>query len=153
MNGASFESNARLISTEYDLKVSAYTVRNHILNHAIAERTKRMGLQLRELAESDEPFLTARGIHNLLMKEALLKVVTGGVSIKTMNDVFRVLEMDFAMRKTEQTAQENEQTEEGRRAMEQLGFILQAGRECVPPEYLDRAMDWAVALGMDERLR
>ncbi len=152
LNGDTYEANARLVSAEYGLKVSGYTVKNHLLNHALSLRAQQTGILLREVVDEDGPVLTAKGIHKLLLKEAFQKVATGEASVKTMNDVLRILELDISMRRTEKRVQESQENDEGMVAMQQLGYIIQSLYETLPEEHYSRAMTRAISLGLDEGL-
>jgi hypothetical protein len=153
LNGDSFAANARLVTGHYDLEVSAWTIKNHSVNHAMKDRTRQLGLLLREVDDQDGPILTAQGIMKLLLSEALQKVVSGTVSVRNMDDVLRILSIAASLdRRQVMDAASSAQAPEDAEAFRQLSLIIQALHEKLPPEHFRNAMDRAVRSGLDESL-
>lgn len=168
LNGDSFAGNARRISEEFGMEVSGKSLKNHMLHHASNERARQAGLLLAALGSEEEgmPLLTSKGVVSLLLADALQKVVSGDIRVDSAAQLERVLRLQAQIERDEhqreiddarlalQTARLTLTGEE--RSVEdlfrQLGYIMDALKETVPPDYLRLAIVKAWSRGLDSDL-
>lgn len=160
-SGLSMKAAKEYIEKNIGLKISVHSLRRHITNHFSDVRSLKFHALCASMGEipEDMPLATAEGLLVLMLSDAMKKVFTGEIEPRDFSDVEKVIKLQQSLNKFTHDKNMDERRLEADEqggmnaadAMRQLGYIMLALRETVPPEILERAVTraWSLGLNMD----
>jgi hypothetical protein len=160
-SGMSMRAASAYIEKNLGERIPAKKLKEHLASHFSDIRSLRFSQLCQSMGDmpEDAPVATAQGLLMLMLSDAMSKVINGQIEVNHLSDVERVIKLQQAADKfahdkvMDERKMDNE--EQGGMsaadAMRQLGYIMMALRETVPPEILERAATraWSLGLNMD----
>lgn len=161
MSGLSFARAIEAIQDRYGIELSKKQISNHLRKHMDEQRA----LQYMRIADmhggdvpDDSSIASPDTLIMLLLGDAFAKIANGDIPIRSMRDVEAVMRMHQSSERLKQEremfekkiASDKEAATDAADAMRQLGYIMIALRETIPPHLLEQAVLRAWSLGMDQ---